>query len=58
MWVKQKISDEEDIDNNLFKESEKDKRKQELYRIADEISNRITDNFYLKMAQEFVYEHY
>ena len=56
--LKQKISDEEDIDNNIYKQSEKEKRKKELYIIADDINNRISDNFYLKMAQEFVYEHY
>jgi len=56
--LKQKISDEEDIDNNFLKQSDKEKRKQELYKLANHIGELITDNFYLKMAQEFQYKHY
>ncbi len=56
--LKQIIIDEESIDYNTIDKKEKLNRRKELFKMVDEISSLVTDNFYLKMAQGFHYEHY
>ena len=51
--------DESTIDNNyLGNEDERIKRTKKLNKIVDELDSLITDNFYLRRAQEFHYGHY
>jgi hypothetical protein len=55
--LRQLIKDESEIDFNTLGQ-EKLKRNQELNKIVDDIDKAITDNYYLRRAQEFHYEHY
>ena len=55
--LRQLIEDESKIDFNTLGQ-EKLKRTQELNKIVDDIDKAITDNYYLRRAQEFHYEHY
>ena len=51
------IEDESKIDNEILGQ-EKIKRNKQLNRIVDNLEKAITDNFYLRRAQEFQYEYY
>jgi hypothetical protein len=55
--LRQLIDDESKIDNETLGK-EKIKRTKELNKIVDDLDKLITDNFYLRRAQEFHYEHY
>ena len=55
--LRQLIDDESKIDS-ATSEQEKIKRKKELNAIVDKIDKTITDNFYLRRAQEFHHVHY
>ncbi|MDR2840343.1 MAG: hypothetical protein LBV75_03615 [Paludibacter sp.] len=55
--LRQLIEDESEIDFETFGK-EKTERNKELNRIVDKLDKLITDNFYLKMTQEFHYEYY
>lgn len=55
--LRQLIDDESKIDNETLGQ-EKIKRNKELNSVVDKIDRAITDNFYLRRAQEFQYEHY
>jgi hypothetical protein len=55
--LRQLASDEVQNDNETL-EQENTGRKKELNAIVDNINQAITDNFYLRRAQEFQYEHY
>ena len=55
--LKQLITDESEIDFNTLGE-EKIERTKQLNKIVDELDKLITDNFYLRRAQEFQYGHY
>ncbi len=55
--LKQLIRDESKIDFYTLGK-EKNKRTKKLYKIVDELDKLITDNFYLRRAQEFHYAHY
>jgi len=55
--LRQLIDDESTIDNNTIGQ-DKILRIKKLNKIIDELDNLITDNFYLRRAQEFHYEHY
>lgn len=54
---RQLVNDEIQIDNETLAQ-EKTMRKKELNDIVGNIDKAITDNFYLRRAQEFQYEHY
>ena len=57
--LRQLIDDESTIDQNyLGNEDERIKRTKKLNKIVDELDTLITDNFYLRRAQEFHYGHY
>ena len=56
--LRQLIDDESTIDFNTLHEEDKIQRKKELNKIVDTLNKLITDNFYLRRAQEFQYEHY
>jgi len=55
--LRQLIEDESKIDNETLGK-EKIERTKELNKIVDDLDKLITDNFYLRRAQEFHYEHY
>jgi hypothetical protein len=55
--LRQLIEDENKIDFNTLGQ-EKIERTKKLNKIVDELDNLITDNFYLRRAQEFQYGHY
>lgn len=55
--LRQLIDDESKIDNETLGK-EKIQRNKELNKIVDDLSKLITDNFYLRMTQEFHYKHY
>jgi hypothetical protein len=55
--LRQLIDDESGVDFEIL-EKEKVKRNKELNETVDKIDQAITDNFYLKRAQKFQYEHY
>jgi len=55
--LRQLIEDESKIDFNTFGQ-EKIERTKKLNKIVDELDKLITDNFYLRRAQEFQYVHY
>jgi len=55
--LRQLIEDESKIDFNTLGK-EKVERNEMLNKIVDELDKLITDNFYLRRAQEFQYEHY
>jgi hypothetical protein len=55
--LRQLIDDESKIDNETLGK-EKIERTKELNKIIDDLDKLITDNFYLRRAQEFHYEHY
>jgi len=55
--LRQLIADESKIDFETLGE-EKTKRTKKLNVIVNELNNLITDNFYLRRAQEFHYGHY
>jgi hypothetical protein len=55
--LRQLIEDESKIDFNTLGQ-EKIERTKKLIQIVDELGNLITDNFYLRRAQEFQYRHY
>lgn len=55
--LRQLIEDENKIDFNTVGE-QKHARSRELNKIVDELDNLISDNFYLRRAQEFQYRHY
>lgn len=55
--LRQLITDESKIDFESIGE-EKTKRTKKLNGIVDELNHLITDNFYLRRAQEFHYGHY
>lgn len=55
--LRQLISDESSIDNETTG-TEKDKRRNDLYKIVDNLEGLISDIFYLRRAQEFQYENY
>lgn len=55
--LRQQIEDEAKIDFNTLGK-EKVERARELHRIVDELNRLITDNFYLRRAQEFQYGQY
>ncbi len=55
--LRQLIEDESQIDFNSVGQ-EKVERTKNLNRIVDELDKLITDNFYLRRAQEFQYSHY
>lgn len=55
--LRQLIEDESKIDFNTLGK-DKIERNIELHKIVDELDDLITDNFYLRRAQKFHYEHY
>lgn len=55
--LRQLIDDESKIDNETLGK-EKTERNKELNKIVDELNKLITDNFFLRRAQEFHYSHY
>lgn len=55
--LRQMIDDESKINNETL-ENEKIKQRKELNKTVDELDKLITDNFYLRRAQEFHYRHY
>lgn len=55
--LRQLIEDENKIDFNTLGQ-EKIERTNKLNKIVDELDKLITDNFYLRRAQEFQYDHY
>lgn len=55
--LRQLASDEIQNDNEILV-PEKTERRKDLNVIVDSIEKAITDNFYLRRAQEFQYEHY
>jgi hypothetical protein len=55
--LRQLIEDESKIDFNTLGQ-EKIEQTKKLNKIVDELDNLITDNFYLRRAQEFQYGHY
>ena len=55
--LRQLIDDESKIDFNTLGQ-EKIERTKKLNKIVDELDKLITDNFYLRRAQEFQYGHY
>jgi hypothetical protein len=55
--LRQLINDEIQADGETL-EQDKAKRKQNLNAIIDAIDKELIDNFYLRRAQEFQYEHY
>ncbi len=55
--LRQLIEDESKIDFNTLGE-EKNEQTKKLNKIVNEIDKLITDNFYLRRAQEFQYVHY
>jgi hypothetical protein len=55
--LRQLIEDENKIDFNTLGQ-EKIERTKKLNKIVDELDKLITDNFYLRRAQEFQYGHY
>jgi len=55
--LRQLIEDESKIDFNTLGQA-KIERDQKLNKTVDELDKLITDNFYLRRAQEFQYEHY
>ncbi|MDR2854222.1 MAG: hypothetical protein LBV31_02825 [Prevotellaceae bacterium] len=55
--LRQLIEDESEIDFETFGK-EKIERNKELNSIVDKLDKLITDNFYLRRAQEFQYRHY
>ena len=55
--LRQLIEDEIKIDQNTFGKEKIDRTK-ELNKIVDDLDKLITDNFYLRRAQEFHYGHY
>lgn len=55
--LRQLIEDESKIDFNTLGQ-EKIERTKKLNKIVDELNNLVTDNFYLRRAQEFHYAHY
>lgn len=55
--LRQLVEDESKIDFNSQGEDKIDRYK-ELYKIVDNLDGLITDNFYLRRAQEFHYGHY
>ncbi|MGN6533860.1 MAG: hypothetical protein ACTHK0_19115 [Ginsengibacter sp.] len=55
--LRQLIDDESKIDFNTLGH-DKIERNNELNKIVDDLNRLITDNFYLRRAQEFQYEHY
>ncbi len=55
--LRQLIDDESKIDFNSMG-NEKIERTKRLNKVVDELDKLITDNFYLRRAQEFHYEHY
>ncbi|MGX7666750.1 hypothetical protein [Flavobacterium pedocola] len=55
--LRQLIADESKIDYNTLGK-EKTERNKELNKTVDELNELITDNFYLRRAQEFHYRHY
>lgn len=55
--LRQLIEDESKIDFNTLG-NDKIQRNKELNKIVDELNRLITDNFYLRRAQEFQHEHY
>jgi hypothetical protein len=56
--LKQLITDEVKIGNNVIRENEKDERRRDLFKLVDNLNKEITDNFYLRMAQSFQSDHY
>lgn len=56
--LRQLIKDEVEIDNNVVRKSENIKRVKELFETIADLDKLITDNFYLRMAQSFQYDHY
>lgn len=55
--LRQLIKDENEIDFNTMGKDARERMK-ELHKIVDELDDLITDNFYLRRAQEFHYGHY
>lgn len=55
--MRQLIEDESKIDFNTFGQ-EKIEQTQKLNKIVDELDKLITNNFYLRRAQEFQYGYY
>lgn len=55
--MRQLIEDESKIDFNTFGQ-EKIEQTQKLNKIVDELDKQITNNFYLRRAQEFQYGYY
>lgn len=55
--LRQLVSDESKIDFNTTGQ-EKIERTKELHKIIDDIDKAITDNYYLRRAQDFHYGHY
>jgi hypothetical protein len=55
--LRQLIEDENKIDSNMLGEDTRARMK-ELNEIVDELDRLMTDNFYLRRAQEFHYGHY
>lgn len=55
--LRQLIDDESKIDFNTLG-NDKIERTKELNKLVDELNSLITDNFYLRRAQEFHYGHY
>ncbi|MBS1655786.1 MAG: hypothetical protein JSU05_13125 [Bacteroidetes bacterium] len=56
--LKQKITDEVSIDNYVPTQAEKLKRQKELFQKVDELAQLLTDNFYLKEAEQFQFSNY
>jgi len=56
--LRQLIDDESKIDFWTLGKKNKIKRNNELNKVVDKLQELISDNFYLRRAQEFQYEHY
>jgi hypothetical protein len=56
--LRQLVKDEVQTDSYLNNENEKNKRRQELFKLVDNLNKEITDNFYLQMAKSFQADYY
>ncbi len=56
--LRQKIVDEVSVDNEIPQKDEKAKRQRDLFKYVKHLDSLITNNFYLKMAEEFQFSNY
>ncbi|MEQ1797205.1 MAG: hypothetical protein ABL872_04590 [Lacibacter sp.] len=56
--LRQIILEELKVDNEIPDKKSKEKRQAELYKYVEHLDSLISDNFYLKKAQEFQYSNY